>query len=75
MWFSSIESNFHSHRVVSKPKKFEEHYKMAQLLASVPQTGELNPEHHSRHFRTHRRATRPHPIDSLSGLRQLFTVA
>uniref|UniRef100_A0A671LYK3 DNA-directed RNA polymerase n=1 Tax=Sinocyclocheilus anshuiensis TaxID=1608454 RepID=A0A671LYK3_9TELE len=61
--------------VVSKPKKFEEHFKMAQLLASVPQTGELNPEHCSRHFRTHRRAARPHPIDSLSGLRQLFTVA
>uniref|UniRef100_A0A673JZG5 DNA-directed RNA polymerase n=1 Tax=Sinocyclocheilus rhinocerous TaxID=307959 RepID=A0A673JZG5_9TELE len=61
--------------VVSKPKKFEEHFKMAQLLASVPQTGELNPEHCSRHFRTHSRAARPHPIDSLSGLRQLFTVA
>uniref|UniRef100_A0A672LHW1 DNA-directed RNA polymerase n=1 Tax=Sinocyclocheilus grahami TaxID=75366 RepID=A0A672LHW1_SINGR len=61
--------------VVSKPKKFEEHVKMAQLLASVPQTGELNPEHCSHHFRTHRRAARPHPIDSLSGLRQPFTVA
>uniref|UniRef100_A0A673JSH5 DNA-directed RNA polymerase, mitochondrial n=1 Tax=Sinocyclocheilus rhinocerous TaxID=307959 RepID=A0A673JSH5_9TELE len=68
-------SSFHSHRVISKPKKFEEYYKMAQLLASVPQTGELNPEHRSRRFQTHRPAARPHPIDSLSGFRHLFTVA
>uniref|UniRef100_A0A673JIU0 DNA-directed RNA polymerase, mitochondrial n=1 Tax=Sinocyclocheilus rhinocerous TaxID=307959 RepID=A0A673JIU0_9TELE len=61
--------------VISKPKKFEEYYKMAQLLASVPQTGELNPEHRSRRFQTHRPAARPHPIDSLSGFRHLFTVA
>ncbi|RXN20383.1 DNA-directed RNA mitochondrial [Labeo rohita] len=30
--------------VVSKPKKFEEYYKMAQLLASVPQTGDFDLE-------------------------------
>ncbi|KAL1251338.1 hypothetical protein QQF64_019134 [Cirrhinus molitorella] len=30
--------------VVSKPKKFEEYYKMAQLLASVPQTGNFDLE-------------------------------
>ncbi|KTG04720.1 hypothetical protein cypCar_00037452 [Cyprinus carpio] len=40
----SVESSFHSHRVISKPKKFEEYYKMAQLLASVPQTGDFDLE-------------------------------
>ncbi|XP_016382618.1 DNA-directed RNA polymerase, mitochondrial-like [Sinocyclocheilus rhinocerous] len=30
--------------VISKPKKFEEYYKMAQLLASVPQTGDFDLE-------------------------------
>ncbi|XP_026103530.1 DNA-directed RNA polymerase, mitochondrial-like [Carassius auratus] len=30
--------------VISKPKKFEEHYKMTQLLASVPQTGDFDLE-------------------------------
>lgn len=44
MRFGLIESVFYSHRVVSKPKKIQEYYKMVQLLSSVPQTGELNPD-------------------------------